>query len=173
VSLGFTSSAEYSMPPIWRPQSVVELCHRSRISEHSCLPRRTDAECSGRPFSTYGRRSQSDSASQQAEWPNCTSEDLAFEIRRSSDIERFPLQGQSVSDAGCLDADGLGYRPKMWREKPSGTTDVFGECVGQTVTHDSHEFYSREGSLFAPGRTSSDYVREAARFNHFQMTSSS
>ena len=70
----------------------------------------------------------------------------------------------------ALDAAGLGHLvPACWRNKPTGTTDVFGRlCWNRPGVHDPHRvLQAGEGPLPAPERGRPITIREAARCMSF------
>lgn len=93
---------------------------------------------------------------------------------RDTSLRRYravpPSGGNRFQMQDALDADGLGHLvPRCWREKPSGTTDVFGrmwwERPAPTIRT---EFYKPEkGRYLHPVAHRPITVREAARLQSF------
>lgn len=93
---------------------------------------------------------------------------------RDTSLQRYravpPSGGNRFQMQATLDADGFGHLvPRCWREKPSGTTDVFGRMWWDRPSPTIRtEFYKPEkGRYLHPVAHRPITVREAARLQSF------
>ena len=169
VVSGILNAADFGAPQSRRRAIVIG----SRISEPQLPPTTHGPQsASGRPFLDV--RSAFTNPTRLPNKPSGHNWHVGRSGIRDTSLLRYravpPSGGNRFQMQDALDADGLGYLvPRCWREKPSGTTDVFGRMWWDRPSPTIRtEFYKPEkGRYLHPVAHRPITVREAARLQSF------